>query len=225
VLATYGDIVKAAGGTIVGTDRVPVETTDISSYILKVRQAKPDLLVSGLANVGPILKQLKEFGMTGQIGVAGPAVSDTDLWSVPREALTGIYGKTWYFNDPNNSPEDKAFVEAYRKANERPPTDRVWAGWFMTRFLMAAIEQAKSVESNKLVEALESLRFKDGNQDVGFREWDHQLIRRPVVGMAQANATDKWDTLKVKSQAVADAAELGRLFGSKEDVGCTMEPL
>ena len=225
VLATYGDIVKAAGGTIVGTDRVPVETTDISSYILKVRQAKPDLLVSGLANVGPILKQLKEFGMTGQIGVAGPAVSDTDLWSVPREALTGIYGKTWYFNDPNNSPEDKAFVEAYRKANERPPTDRVWAGWFMTRFLMAAIEQAKSVESNRLVEALESLRFKDGNQDVGFREWDHQLIRRPVVGMAQANATDKWDTLKVKSQAVADAAELGRLFGSKEDVGCTMEPL
>lgn len=225
VLATYGDIVKAAGGTIVGTDRVPVETTDISSYILKVRQAKPDLLVSGLANVGPILKQLKEFGMTGQIGVAGPAVSDTDLWSVPREALTGIYGKTWYFNDPNNSPEDKAFVEAYRKANERPPTDRVWAGWFMTRFLIAAIEQAKSVESNKLVEALESLRFKDGNQDVGFREWDHQLIRRPVVGVAQANATDKWDTLKVKSQAVADAAELGRLFGSKEDVGCTMEPL
>jgi hypothetical protein len=41
----------------------------------------------------------------------------------------------------------------------------------MTRFLMAAIEQAKSVESNKLVEALESLRFKDDNQDVGFREW------------------------------------------------------
>ena len=225
VLATYGDIVKAAGGTIVGTDRVPVETTDISSYILKVRQAKPDLIVSGLANVGPILKQLKEFGMTGQIGVAGPAVSDTDLWSVPRDALTGIYGKTWYFNDPNNSPEDKAFVEAYRKANDRPPTDRVWAGWFMTRFLMAAIEQAKSVESNKLVGALESLRFKDGKQDVGFREWDHQLIRRPVVGTAQANATDKWDTLKVKSQAVADAAELGRLFGSREDIGCTMETL
>jgi len=59
-----------------------------------------------------------------------------------------------------------------------------------------------------LVDALESLRFKDGNQDVGFREWDHQLIRRPVVGTAQANATDKWDTLTVKSQAVADGAEL-----------------
>jgi len=30
----------------------------------------------------------------------------------------------------------------------------------MTRFLMAAIEQAKSVESNKLVDALESLRSR-----------------------------------------------------------------
>lgn len=225
VLSTYSDIIKAAGGTIVGTDRVPVETTDLSSYILKVRQAKPDLLISGLANVGPILKQFKEFGMTGQVGVAGPAVSDTDLWSVPREALSGIYGKTWYFNDPNNSSEDKAFVESYRKANDKPPTDRVWFGWFMTRFLLAAMESGKSADSVKIVEALEGLRFKDGNQEVGFRDWDHQLIRRPVVGTAQANPSDKWDTLKVQSHAAADAAELGRLFGSKEEVGCNMEAI
>jgi branched-chain amino acid transport system substrate-binding protein len=225
VLSTYSDIIKAAGGTIVGTDRVPVETTDLSSYILKVRQAKPDLLISGLANVGPILKQFKEFGMTGQVGVAGPAVSDTDLWSVPREALTGIYGKTWYFNDPNNSSEDKAFVESYRKANDKPPTDRVWFGWFMTRFLLSSIEGGKSTDPVKLVEALEGLRFKDGNQEIGFRDWDHQLIRRPVVGTAQANPSDKWDTLKVKPQAAADAAELGRLFGSKEEIGCSMEAI
>jgi branched-chain amino acid transport system substrate-binding protein len=225
VLSTYGDIIKAAGGTIVGTDRVPVETTDLSSYILKVRQAKPDLLVSGLANVGPILKQFKEFGMTGQIGVAGPAVSDTDLWSVPREALSGIYGKTWYFNDPNNSGDDAAFVQSYRKTNDRPPTDRVWFGWFMTRFLLRAIEGANSTESDKLVQALEGQRFKDGNQEVYFRDWDHQLIRRPVVGTAQANVTDKWDTLKVRAQSAADAADLGRLFGARDDVGCNMEAL
>ena len=225
VLSTYGDIVKAAGGTIAGIDRVPVETTDLSSYILKVRQAKPDLLVSGLANVGPILKQFKEFGMTGQVGVAGPAVSDTDLWSVPREALSGIYGKTWYFNDPNNSAEDKAFVETYRKANNRPPTDRVWFGWFMTRFLLAAMESTKSTDSVKLVEALQGLQFQDGGQLVSFREWDHQLIRRPVVGIAQANSADTWDTLKVKSQAVASASELETIFGSKDEISCNMELL
>jgi branched-chain amino acid transport system substrate-binding protein len=225
VLATYGDIVKAAGGTIAGIDRVPVETTDLSSYVLKIRQAKPDLIISGLANVGPILKQLKEFGMTGQVGVAGPAVSDTDLWSVPREALTGTYGKTWYFNDPNNSDEDRKFVASFTKSNGRPPTDRVWFGWFMMRFLLAAIESAKSTESNRLVEVLQDMRFKDGAQDVMFRDWDHQLLRRPVIGTAQFNANDKWDTLKVKPLAAAGGAELEALFGSKEQVGCTMEGL
>jgi branched-chain amino acid transport system substrate-binding protein len=225
VLATYGDIVKAAGGTIVGTDRVPVETTDLSSYVLKIRQAKPDLVVSGLANVNPILKQFKEFGMTGKIGVAGPAVSDTDLWSIPPDALAGIYGKTWYFNDANNSAEDKAFVESYRKTSERPPTDRVWFGWFITRFLLAAVESAGSVDGNKLVEALEGLKFKDGADETTFRNWDHQMIRRPVIGTAQANPADKWDTLKIKSLAASSAAELDGLFGSKEEVGCNMEAL
>ena len=225
VLSTYGDILKAAGGTIAGVDRVPVETTDISSFILKVRQAKPDVLVSGLANVGPILKQLKEFNMTGQVTVAGPAVSDTDLWSVPREALTGIYGKTWYFNDPSNPPEDNQLVESYRKVNNKPPTDRVWLGWFMTRFALAAMEQAKSTDANKLVESLESLKFKVGSSTASFREWDHQLIRRPVIGTAQANPSDQWDTLKMKTQAGTSAAELDHLFGSKDEIGCAMETL
>ncbi|WP_440640917.1 ABC transporter substrate-binding protein [Bradyrhizobium sp. PUT101] len=225
VLSTYSEILKAAGGTIAGVDRVPVETTDISSFILKVRQAKPDVLVSGLANVGPILKQLKEFNMTAQVTVAGPAVSDTDLWSVPREALTGIYGKTWYFNDPANPPEDRHMVETYRKVNNKPPTDRVWMGWFMARFVLAAIEQAKSTDSNKLVESLESLKFKVGSSTASFREWDHQLINRPVMGTAQANPADQWDTLKMKAQAEASAGELEKLFGSKDEIGCAMEAL
>jgi branched-chain amino acid transport system substrate-binding protein len=225
VLSTYSDVLKAAGGTVVGVDRVPVEATDISSFILKVRQAKPDVLVSGLPNVGPILKQLKEFNMTGQVAVAGPAVSDTDLWSVPREALTGFYGKTWYFNDPSNPPEDQQLVESYRKANSKPPTDRVWAGWFMTRLALAAIEQAKSTDANKLVESLESLKFKVGSSTVSFRDWDHQLIRRPVMGSAQTNPSDQWDTLKMKTQTDASAAELERWFGSKEEIGCAMDAL
>jgi branched-chain amino acid transport system substrate-binding protein len=225
VLATFGDFLKASGGTVAGVDRVPVETTDLSSYILKVRQAKPDVLISGLANVGPILKQLHEFGMTGKITVGGPAVSDTDLWSVPREALSGIYGKTWYHNDPSNSPEDKEFTAAYQKEYGKPPTDRVWAGWFMTRFLLEAIESAKSIDPAKIVEALEGLRFKDGAQQVGFRSWDHQLIRRPVVAVAQPNPKDNWDTLKVTSTAPMDVAALEGLFGTKEEIGCNMDSL
>jgi branched-chain amino acid transport system substrate-binding protein len=223
VHSSFAELLKASGGTVAGVDRVPVEATDISSYILKVRQAKPDVLISGLPNVGPILKQLHEFGMTGNITVGGPAVSDTDLWSVPREALSGIYGKTWYYNDPLNSAEDKAFTAAYLKETKKPPTDRVWAGWFMARFLLAALENAKSTDPAKVVGALETLHFKDGSQRTSFRDWDHQLIRRPVVGVAKPNPNDNWDTLKVTSTAPMEKPALEALFGTKEEIGCNME--
>src|ERR1700733_2029856 len=84
--------------------------------------------------------------------------------------------------------------------------------------LRAHTERAKSTESNKFVEALEGLRFKDGDRSVSFRDWDHQLIRRPVVGTAQPNPSSNWDTLKVKPLPATSTAELERLFGSKEEI-------
>ena len=79
MITTFSDILKAAGGTVLGANRVPVGTTDYSSFVLKARAAKPDVVISGAANVEPLLKQFKEPGLTGNLMIAGPAVSDTDL--------------------------------------------------------------------------------------------------------------------------------------------------
>jgi hypothetical protein len=45
------------------------------------------------------------------------------------------------------------------------------------------------------------------------------------MGSAQANHSDQWDTLKMKAQAADSAAELEQLFGSKDEIGCTMEAI
>jgi len=225
VLKSFGDIVQAAGGTIVGVDKVPVGTTDYSSYLLKVRQAMPDVLVSGAPNVGPILNQMNDMGLTGKITVAGPAVSDTDLWSVKPAALGGLHGKTWYFDDPSNSDDDKALVRDYSAANGRPPSDRVWFGWYGMRLLLTAISTAKSTESGALVTALENLKVQDGDFPVSFRNWDHQLTRRILVAEARQNAADKWRVLTIKATEPATPAGLEALYGSPAEIGCAMEAL
>jgi branched-chain amino acid transport system substrate-binding protein len=222
VVSTFSEILTAAGGTVVGIDRAPVATTDYSSFMLKARAAKPDIIVSGAANVEPILKQVRELGMGGSVQVAGPAVSDTDLWSATPEALTGIYGKSWYFNDPANSPEEKAFVAKYRAAEGKPPSDRAFFGWQSMRLLLAAVEQAKSVDPVAVTRGLTGFRLNDGSLPMSFREWDHQLMRRVVVGTAKANPADKWDVVQVKSQRPVNAAELDRLYGDKVEIGCRM---
>lgn len=225
VLATFGDVVKAAGGTIAGVDHVPVGTTDYSSYLLKVRQARPDVLVSGAANVGPILNQMNDMGLTGRITVAGPAVSDTDLWSVRPAALAGLYGKTWFFDDPANSADDKAMVQTYVAEHKVPPSDRVWYGWYGMRVVLAALTKAKSVDPVALVRAMESLQLRDGDFSVSFREWDHQLLRRILVAEAKPNPADRYRILTIKASEPATPAGLEALYGTREEVGCNMEAL
>jgi branched-chain amino acid transport system substrate-binding protein len=224
VINSFSEVLLAAGGVVAGIDRVPVATTDYSSFVLKARAAKPDVLVSGAANVEPILKQLKELGLTGRLPVAGPGVSDTDLWSASQAARTGIFGKPWYFNDPLNGAEERAFVASYTQKEGKPPSDRVFGGWLSVRLVLAAVGQAKSLESVAIAKALNEVRLQDDDSPYGFRASDHQLIRRVVIGTARPNAANKWDTLQVQEKRPSPG-ELERDFGPPEQFGCKMSAI
>lgn len=226
VISTFSQILEAAGGTVVGIDRAPVATTDYSSFVLKARAAKPDYVISGAANVEPLLKQFRELNMTGQVGIAGPAVSDTDLWSASPDALAGIFGKTWFYKDPNNTPEEKAFTQAYIAKEGKPPSDRVYFGWLSTKLALAAIQAANTTDTRAITRALEEVSFAEGAHKAQFRKSDHQLVRRLIVATAHKPASnDKWDVIDIKPSQAMDAATLDRLYGTPEETGCKMAPI
>ena len=58
------------GGQFAGDDLVPTDATDFSAYLLKIRDAKPDLVVINLAGTQTtnFLKQYAEFGLTFPVG-------------------------------------------------------------------------------------------------------------------------------------------------------------
>lgn len=224
VITTFTESLTAAGGTVVGVDRVPVATTDYSSFVLKARAAKPDVVVSGAVAIEPLLKQFKELGLSGKLTLSGPAVSDPDIWSAGTGAVAGIFGKTWYFNDPANSAQEKAFVKSFRDKNGKPPSDKVFGGWLGMRLLLAAIEAAKSEDPVRITHALEDVQIPDGGQMASFRKWDHQLLRRLVVASAKVNPPDKWDVLDVKA-AQGASVSLDQMYGSQAEVGCHMAPI
>lgn len=226
VISTFSKIVESAGGTVLGADRAPVGTTDYSSFVLKARAAKPDVVISGAANIEPLMKQFKELGLTGNIMIAGPAVSDTDLWSNNPDALAGIFGKTWSYADPNNSPAEKAFVSAYRAKEGKPPSDRVFFGWYSMRFMLAAIEKAGVADPVKITRALEEVRFQEGLTAAYFRKGDHQMVRRLLVAKAhKPNPADKWDIIDIVSKPATSQAELEKMYGVPSELGCKMGPI
>lgn len=214
-----------AGGKEVGSDQTPLGTTDFSSFLLKIRRARPEVIVAGLpgGDLSSFLKQFADMGLKGHIPVACPIIGDSDLWSVGPEAATGIYGKPWHFSDPNNTAADRVFTAAYSKKHGKPPADKAWLGWFTMRSLLGGIEQAQSVKPLDIVRGLETARFDDGAIPAYYRAWDHQMLRRCLVLKVKQPITDKWDWLDVIKVAPGNPAELDAMFGTKAEVGCQME--
>ncbi|MEI5665647.1 ABC transporter substrate-binding protein [Bosea sp. CCNWLW174] len=218
---------KANGITIVGADEVPVGTPDYSSFILKIRAARPDVVIGGVAasDLTTFLKQWNELGMKGRIPFAEISVGNTDLWGVGPEAADGLYTLTWYYKNPNNPPEEQAMAAAYEKKYNRPAADKAWMGWFGMKSLLDAIEAAKSTEPAAIVAALEKWQVKRGDLDVHYRDFDHQMVNRLLIAGIKPKITDKWDYFDIKAELPKTQGDIDKAFGSQAESACKMDAL
>ncbi len=224
---SFTDYITANGGTVVGADEVPVGTPDFSSFILKIRAAKPDVVIGGVAasDLTTFLKQWNELGMRGKIPFAEIAVGNTDLWGVGPEAADGLFTLTWYYKNPNNPPEEQAMAAAYEKKYNRPAADKAWMGWMGMRALLDSIELAKSTESGAIVNALETWSVTRGDLASAYRPFDHQMTSRLLVASIKPKITDKWDYFDIKAELPATQADVEKAFGSQADSACKMDAL
>jgi len=227
ILRASRAMLKEVGASEIGVDEVPVNTADYSSYILKIRQAKPDVVVGGLVggDFSNFLKQWNEMGMKDKIPYVAVAVTDTDFWDVGPQASTGIYIKPWYYNDPKNTAAEKKMTADFEKKYGRPPSDKTWSGWIGMRALLESITAAKSTDSKSIVTALEKWKNIDGEFPYGFRNWDHQMVRPALIVGVKKNITDKWDYFDVLKLTSGSEADTVKAFGSKEEIGCPMPAL
>ena len=145
------DVLVKDGGTVLGYDQAPLGTTDYSSYILKLRQAKPDVLYVGLGgtDLTNLLKQMHEIGLTRQMALSSPIVNDSDLWAAGPEAAFGTYPKLWNYTGPHLTKRSAEFVEAYKKKYGAPPEVEGWQDWFGTTAILTAIKETKSTDSSQ----------------------------------------------------------------------------
>jgi branched-chain amino acid transport system substrate-binding protein len=224
ILRSSRELLKAAGGTEVGSDEVPLNTPDFSSFILKIRQAQPDVVVGGLSagDLSTFLKQWNELGMKGKIPFVEIAIGDTDIWAVGPEAATGTFTKLWYYNNPANPPEEKAFAADYLKKYGKPAADKAWMGWITARSVFDAIEAAKSTDPMPIIEALEAWKFQAGQTSYSYRRFDHQMLVRNLAVTVKDKITDQWDYFDVKATLPENPADIDKVFGTQEEIGCKM---
>ena len=168
------------------------------------------------------MKQWNELGMKGKIPFVEIAIGDTDIWSVGPEAATGVFTSLWWYKNPANPPEEKAFAEAYEKKHNRPAADKAWMGWITARSLFESIEAAKSTETEAILKALGEWKFSSAGVEYKYRKDNHQMELRNLVVQVKEKITDKWDYFDVKAALPKDAADLDKVFTMPDELACKM---
>ena len=119
-----GDVVKAAGGKVLGAVRHPLNSSDFSSYLLQAQSSKAKIV--GLANAGGdttnSIKQAAEFGIVaGGQKLAGLLLFITDVHALGLKTAQGLNFTETFYWDMNEQTRafSKRFMERYKKS---PPT-------------------------------------------------------------------------------------------------------
>lgn len=224
IAKSFKQILTQAGGAIVGDDTVPLNTPDYSSFILKIRQARPDMILGGVpaGDLSTFLKQWNEIGMKGTIPICEIAIGDTDIWSVGPDAATGLYTSLWWYKNPGNPPDEQRFATEYQKKYGKPAADKAWMGWIAAKSLFESIDAAKSTEPDAIIAAMEAWKGGTSESPYYWRKGDHQMLLKNLVVEVKPKISDKWDYFDVKGMVPKDASQLDKVFGVPAENGCHM---
>ena len=151
------------GGAIVLEDTYDDKATDFSAQITKVKALakQPDFYyVSAMPyNVGPVVKQFRDAGLTGPI-VGGDGYDTPDILSVAGDAANGVWFSTHALIDASGGTAGiKKFIAAYKAEYGHDPENAFAALGYDTMYLMVdAIKRAGSTDAGAIKKALEETK-------------------------------------------------------------------
>jgi branched-chain amino acid transport system substrate-binding protein len=117
----FSEHYTASGGQVLEKLRVPLQSSDFAPFLQKVRDIKPDALfvfVPAGANA-TLMKQFVERGM-GKAGIrliGTGDITDDDILNGMGDVALGVI-TSHHYSAAHESPENRAFVEAFEKAND-----------------------------------------------------------------------------------------------------------
>jgi branched-chain amino acid transport system substrate-binding protein len=214
--ADTAKVVKAKGGSVVGTVRAPLNASDFSSFLLQAQNSKAQVL--GLANAGGdfinSMKASKEFGIDKSMKVAGLLVFLTDVKSLGLPATQGLLHTTSWYWDADD--ESRKWAARYEAKTKNKPTDIQAADYSATMAYLNAVKAAGTDDADKVMAQLKKTPLNDFYAKGTIRK-DGRYVHDMYLMQAKAPNESKgeWDLVKVLTTVPGEQA-----FASPADSKC-----
>jgi branched-chain amino acid transport system substrate-binding protein len=186
------EVVKAAGGKVLGSVRHPLSTQDFSSYLLQAQASKAKVI--GLANAGQdtinSIKQAGEFGIVkaGQ-KLAGLLVFATDVQSLTLPVAQGLVLTESFYWDLND--ETRAWTKRFRAKKDKLPSMLTAGVYSSTLHYLKAVQAAGTDDAKAVMAKMREMPVNDMMTKNGKLREDGRLIRDMYLFQVKSPAESK----------------------------------
>ncbi len=174
----------AKGGQVENL-RVPLANPDFSPFLQKVADAKPDaLFVFVPSGIGAqFMKQFVERGLDKSgVKLIGPGdVTDDDILNGMGDVALGAI-TTHHYSVAHDSPENKAFVEAFKKANNNMrPNFMAVGGYDGMHLIYEGLKKTNGQGGQALVDAMKGMSWTSPRGPVSIDPQTRDIIQNIYV--------------------------------------------
>jgi urea transport system substrate-binding protein len=184
--------IEKTGGKVLGEEYAPMDATDWTAIISKVRAANPDALVLSTAGGAPnvtLTKQLRTAGITAQLG--NLSIDEGTAKSMGADA-TGTYVSGSYFTSVE-SPANTKFMTAMKaKFGDKllTPNDLSVPQYEAVHAYALAVKTVGSTDAAKLIPELAKVSFDGPRGSIKMSKQRHTPLTM-YLGQVQADGSVK----------------------------------
>ena len=193
------DVVKAAGGTVVGAVRAPLNASDFSSFLLQAQNSKAQIL--GLANAGGdtinSIKAANEFGVTKTMKLAGLLMFINDIHALGLKTTEGMYLTDGWYWDLNN--DTRAWAKRFFEKMKRMPSMLQAGDYSAVSTYLTAVKAAGTDDADAVMAQMKKTPINDmfakGGKILPNGRMVHDMYLMQVKSPAESKTP--WDYFKV----------------------------
>ena len=172
------------GVEFVAEQSSPLNKIDAGAVVQALAEAKPDAIFSSLfaADLQKFVREGNTRGLFKNTVVFNLLGGEPEYLDPLKDETPDGWWVTGYPWSEINTPEHKAFRDAYQKRWMDYPRQGSVVGYAAVHALAHAVRKARSTDSEKLVEALKGLQMQTPFGPIVWREIDHQSTMGAYVG-------------------------------------------
>ncbi|MFZ4410930.1 MAG: ABC transporter substrate-binding protein, partial [Paracraurococcus sp.] len=198
----------AGGGSIALELRTPLRNPDYAPFLQRVRDTRPEALFIFVPSGegAAVMKQFAERGLT-EAGVrligTGDVVDDDILNDMGKPALGAV--TSHHYSAAHDSPENKAFVEAFTAANPgMRPNFMAVGGWDGMSLIAEAVKATNSGEGDALLAAMKGRSWVSPRGPISIDANTRDIVQDVYIRRAEERGGQIWNIEFDRIAAVRD---------------------